>query len=123
MARIAVEGSQVYILDGDFIKTVPTAGGTVEKIAVAHGDLGDFSLVNQDIAVDVTSVDWTIKGIAGGPTVQKVALTGGAPVTLSMDTTLPNPQDGGASRLTRRTYTKVRDRASSLRAAGLGRCR
>jgi hypothetical protein len=94
MARIAVDASHVYVLDGDFIKTLPTAGGTVEKLAAARGDIGDISLVNQDVAVDGTSVYWTIKDVAGGPTLQKVPLAGGAPVTLSVDATgLPNPQD------------------------------
>jgi hypothetical protein len=93
MARIAVDASNVYVLDGDFIKTLPTAGGPVEKLAVARGNIGDFSLINQDIAVDGTSVYWTIKGIVGGPTLQKVALAGGAPVTLSVDTAAANGQD------------------------------
>jgi hypothetical protein len=93
MARIAVDASHVYILDADFIKTLPTAGGTVEKLAAARGSMGDFSLIDQDIAIDGTSVYWTIKEVAGGPTVQKVALAGGAPVTLAVDTTAPNPQD------------------------------
>jgi hypothetical protein len=95
MARIAVDASHVYVLDGDFIKTLPMSGGTVEKLAAVRGSIGDFSLVDQDIAIDGTSVYWTIKGVggAGGPTVQKVALTGGAPVTLSIDTALANPQD------------------------------
>jgi Carboxypeptidase regulatory-like domain len=93
MARIAVDASHVYILDDDFIKTLPTAGGTVEKLAASRGGIADVSLVNQDIAVDGTSVYWTVKDIGGGPTVQKVARTGGAPVILSVDSTLPNPQD------------------------------
>ena len=94
MARIAVDASHVYVLDADFIKTLPTAGGSVEKLAVARGDIGDMSLVNQDVAVDGTSVYWTIKDIAAGPTLQKVPLAGGAPVTLAIDTTgSPNPQE------------------------------
>ncbi|HEY2675672.1 MAG TPA: carboxypeptidase-like regulatory domain-containing protein [Steroidobacteraceae bacterium] len=93
MARITVDASHVYVLDADFIKILPTSGGTVEKLAAARGDIADSSLVNQDIVVDATSVYWTVKGIVGGPTVQKVALTGGAPVILAVDTTLPNPQD------------------------------
>jgi hypothetical protein len=93
VARIAVDPSHIYVLDADFIKTLPTAGGTVEKLAASRGDIGDLSLVNQDIAVDGTSVYWTIKGVVGGATVQKVALVGGAPITLAVDTTVPNPQD------------------------------
>jgi hypothetical protein len=94
MAPIAVDASHVYLLDGDFIKTLPTAGGIVEKLVPVRGDIGDISLVNQDIAVDGTSVYWTIKDIAGGPTLQKVPLAGGAPVTLSVDSTgLPQPQE------------------------------
>ncbi len=93
MARIAVDASRIYILDADFIKTLPTAGGTVEKLAASSGGIATLSLINQDIAVDGTSVYWTIKDIGGGPMVQKVTLTGGAPVILSVDSTLPNPQD------------------------------
>lgn len=93
MARIAVDASRIYVLDADFIKTLPTAGGTVEKLATSRGGIADSSLINQDIAVDGTSVYWTVKDVGGGPTVQKVALTGGPPVILSADTTLPNPQD------------------------------
>jgi hypothetical protein len=91
MARIAVDASYVYVLDNDFIKTLPTAGGTVEKLAPAR--VNDPTVGVQDIAVDGTSVYWTVAGSAGGPTVQKVALTGGAPVTLAVDTTLPYPQE------------------------------
>jgi hypothetical protein len=93
MARIAVDASHVYVLDPDFIKMLPKAGGTVEKLAAARGTIGDSSMTGQDVAVDGTSVYWTSAGAAGGPTLQKVALAGGAPVTLSVDTTLTNPQD------------------------------
>jgi hypothetical protein len=94
MARIAVDASHVYVLDADLIKTLPTAGGVVEKLAATRATLGDLSSVDQDIAVDGNSVYWTIKDIAGGPTLQKVPLVGGTPVTLSVDTTgPPNPQE------------------------------
>jgi hypothetical protein len=92
MARIAVDASHVYILDTDFIKTLPAAGGTVEKLAAVTGTIADFSGGGQDIAVDGSSVYWTVQGGQSGATVQKVALTGGTPVTLAIDTSLANPQ-------------------------------
>jgi len=56
MARIAVDGTRVFILDGDYIKSVPIAGGIVEKLVSAHGgSIGDFSQLNEDIATDGTS--------------------------------------------------------------------
>lgn len=95
MARIAVDGTRVFILDGDYIKSVQIAGGIVEKLVSAHGgSIGDFSQLNEDIATDGTSVYWTARDIGPGvPYVQKVSVTGGAPIVLTTEPVFAYPQD------------------------------
>jgi hypothetical protein len=94
MARIAVDQFNVFILDGGLIKVVPLAGGTIEKLASAHlGSIADFSRRNMDIVADDTSVYWTVGGMGASPVVQKVAIGGGAPVTLAPVSSTTNPQD------------------------------
>jgi hypothetical protein len=88
-ARIAVDNANIYVLDGDYIKRVPLTGGMPENLAWAHdASLGDFRIVNQDIATDGVNVYWT-----EGPTpnVHSVPVAGGMPVTL-------NAGDTGGSR-------------------------
>ena len=94
LARIAVDATSVYVLDGDFIKTIPIAGGQVQKLAAAHGEsIGDLSVANQDIASDGNSVFWTVGVVGAPPVVQKVAVTGGAPSVLSAEAVSATPQD------------------------------
>ena len=95
MVRIAVDQTSVYALDGDYIKKLPLAGGTVEVLASARlGSIGDSSMWNLDIATDGTNVYWTIKENVGLPTVQKVPISGGAPVTLASEPAMEwGPQD------------------------------
>jgi len=94
MARIAVAQTNIYILDGGMIKVLPLTGGTVEKLASAHfGLIDDLGVRSQDIAADDTSVYWTVKGFNAAPIVQKIALAGGAPVTLANEFIITNPQD------------------------------
>jgi hypothetical protein len=95
LPRITADATTVYVLDGDFIKTIPIAGGQVGKLAVAHGgSIGDISLANQDLVTDGSSVYWTV-GVGGvaPPVVQKVAVTGGAPTTLSAEGVYSSPQE------------------------------
>ncbi len=94
MARIAVDGTRVYILDGDYIKSVPITGGMVEKLVSTHGgSIADPSQLNQDIATDSTSVYWSARVIGPGvPYLQKVPVTGGAPILLANEAVIANPQ-------------------------------
>jgi Carboxypeptidase regulatory-like domain len=94
MARITADATTVYVLDGDFIKTIPIAGGQIGKLAAAHGLIGDISVQDQDLVTDGSSVFWTV-GVGGGapPVVQKVAVAGGAPTVLSAETVFTSPQD------------------------------
>ncbi len=48
---------------------------------------------NQDIVTDRSNVYWTIKGDLAPPIVQKVAVSGGAPVTLAAEAGSANAQD------------------------------
>lgn len=92
MARITSDGTAIYVLDGDYIKTIPIAGGRVGKLAAAHGgSISDVSAGNQDLVTDGTSIFWTVG--SGVPVVQKVAIAGGAPVVLSAETTFAGPQE------------------------------
>lgn len=94
LVRISANASTVYLLDGSLIKTIPIAGGKVEKLASAHlGAVADLSLISQDIATDGTNVYWTVLPIMGAPIVQKVAVSGGTPVTLANEAIVANPQD------------------------------
>jgi len=94
LARITIARSNVYILDGDLIKVVPLAGGTVEKFASARfGSIGDFSFADGDITADDMAVFWTVHPVLGETVVQKQALDGGAPVIISNGPALPAPQD------------------------------
>ena len=95
MSPIAVDSSNVYVLDGDYIKKVPLAGGTMEKVTSAHsGTIGDLSVVNQDIATDGVNIYWTTEGTGTGygPTIQKVSVLGGPTVTLASDSAYSDPQ-------------------------------
>jgi Carboxypeptidase regulatory-like domain len=84
MARIAVDQSNIYILDGDFVKKVPINGGTVEKLSPAHGgNINDDSAINQGIVTDGSSVYWIFINNGTDPAVQKIPTTGGAAVTLA----------------------------------------
>ena len=84
MPRIAADQSDIYILDGDYIKKVSINGGAIEKLGSAHGgNLGDISAINLDIVTDGFNVYWTYN--AGyGPVVQKISTTGGTPITLAV---------------------------------------
>jgi len=94
LARIAVGQDKIVILDGDLIKQMATGGGTVEKLAAAHGtSIGDLSVRNQDIATDGVNVYWTVDNQTTGPTVRKVPLGGGTVETLSVSTAFTYPQD------------------------------
>ena len=93
MARIASDSANIYVLDGDYIKKVPLAGGTMTAVASANlGSIGDASQVGLDIATDGVAVYWTIGGVGGGLTVQKVPIAGGAPTTLASDSAWADPQ-------------------------------
>ena len=82
LPRIAADQNNIYILDADLIKVLPLAGGTVERLAPAHaGALGGLGAVSEDITTDGTNVYWSMDGNAAA--VQKVAVGGGAPVTLA----------------------------------------
>jgi len=51
MARIAIDQTNIYILDGDLIKKLPFSGGIVENLAPAHGgSIADQSAANQDMS-------------------------------------------------------------------------
>lgn len=94
MARIALVGSDIYILDGALIKVLPATGGMPEKFAAAHfGAADDLSLRSMDIAADATSVFWTVKEISGAPVVQKAALGDGNAEIIAVTTAASGPQD------------------------------
>jgi Carboxypeptidase regulatory-like domain len=88
LARITTDQNNIYLLDGELIKVVPLAGGTIERLAAAlpviasTGGLGPVN-PNGDIVTDGTNVYWTADG--GGPTVQRVPVGGGAPVTVATE--------------------------------------
>lgn len=93
-ARITVHESSVYILNEDWIMKVPVAGGPIQRLGYSRaGSLGDFSQTNENIVADTDHVYWTVSPILGSPTVQKMAVTGGAAVLLSNEAEIPNPQD------------------------------
>jgi hypothetical protein len=95
MPRIAVGQNDVYVLDGDYIKKMPTNGGTLEKLASAHGGkIQDLSVQNQDIATDGSNVYWTSGLFGYGPSVQKVSTLGGTAITLAVPQgSADGPQD------------------------------
>ena len=94
MARIATDAGSVYVLDGDFIKKVPLAGGQAEKLAYTNsGVLGDVSLAAQDIATDGVSVYWTTTNGPFAPAVRKVGVTGGAVTLIGSGGGFVYPQD------------------------------
>jgi hypothetical protein len=94
MARIATDAASVYVLDGDFIKKVPLAGGQAEKLAYTNsGILGDLSLAVQDIATDGVNVYWTTTNGPFAPTVRKVGVSGGAATIIGSGGGFVNPQD------------------------------
>lgn len=94
MARIAADAASVYVLDGDFIKKVPLAGGQAEKLAYTNSAiLGDLSLTVQDIATDGFNVYWTTTNGPFAPAVRKVAVSGGAVTIIGSGGGFVNPQD------------------------------
>lgn len=95
MARIAVDQTTIYILDGNFIKTVPIAGGPIGKLSSANGGLiGALNAQDQDIATDGTNVYWSVSGGQGlSPMVQQIAVAGGMPLTLSAGGMFGSPED------------------------------
>jgi hypothetical protein len=94
MARIAADAGHIYVLDGDFIKKVPLAGGQAEKLAYTNGDvLGDLSLTAQDVATDGVSVYWTTTNGPFAPAVRKVSVTGGAVTVIGSGGAIVSPQD------------------------------
>ena len=94
LARIAADAGNVFILDGDFIKTIPIVGGTLDKVASAHGgSIGDQSAQNQDLVAGGGNLYWTLSDGQSPPVVQKVASAGGTPAVLSAEATLVQPQE------------------------------
>jgi hypothetical protein len=96
LARIAADANSLYVLDGDYVKKLPIAGGQAQKLAYTNdGVLGDFSLKAQDIATDGTSVYWTTDNGAGvtAPVVRKVPVAGGAVTTIAREAVFTNTQD------------------------------
>jgi hypothetical protein len=96
LARIAADANSLYVLDGDYVKKLPLAGGQAQKLAYTNdGVLGDFSLKAQDIATDGTSVYWTTDNGAGvtAPVVRKVPVAGGAVTTIAREAVFTNTQD------------------------------
>jgi hypothetical protein len=93
MARIAADASNVYVLDGSFIKKIPLGGGQAEKLAYTSTVLDDLSLTVQDIATDGSSVYWTTTNGPSAPTVRKVSVSGGAVTILGSSGGFVNPQD------------------------------
>jgi hypothetical protein len=89
LPRITADQANLYVLDGDLIKTMPLGGGRFEKLASAHGGvIGDIGAVNQDITADGTNVYWSVSS-----TVQMVPASGGAVVTLAVVGGPAPPQD------------------------------
>jgi hypothetical protein len=89
LPRIAADQTNLYVADGEFIKTLPLAGGMLEKLTTANG--ASFSIrgtTDPDIAADGTNVYWSY---GGG--VQKVPASGGTAVTLASGTGAMNPMD------------------------------
>jgi len=94
LAQIAVANSNVYVLDGDFIKFVPLAGGMPEKVAPARGgSLDNISFVDGDITADNQNIYWSIHSVSGSTVVRQTAQSGGDSITLSGGGGIPNPQD------------------------------
>ena len=92
LAQIAVANSNIYILDRDFIKVVPVAGGQVEKVAPARGGLlSDGSFTGGDIIADAQNIYWSVHPVLGAVVVRQVAQSGGDPITLSSGGGIPNP--------------------------------
>lgn len=81
MAGIAVDQTTIYVLDGDFIKMVPIAGGPIGILSSANGGFIDaLNVQDQHIATDGINVYWTISGGSGlSPMVQQVGVAGGIP--------------------------------------------
>jgi len=94
MARIAISQSNVYILDGEYIKAVPLTGGSVEKVVGSAGTaIADFSVQAGDITADIDHIFWTTKDVAGAPVVRQLTLAGGGPVVIANEANFVNPQD------------------------------
>lgn len=94
MPRIAVSQAQVYVLDGEYVKAVPLAGGSIEKVSAAgNGAIGDFSVLPGDITADDNNVYWTMRDVTGSTTVRQLATTGGNAIVIAGAGGATNPQD------------------------------
>jgi hypothetical protein len=94
LPRIAADQSNLYVLDGVLLKSMPLGGGTLEKLASAHGGaIVDLAGINQDIATDGVNVYWSVTSSADQVTVRKVPVSGGAVVTLAADSGFGYPQN------------------------------
>ena len=95
VARIAADTSNIYVLDGDYIKKLPIAGGIPMKLAAAHApNLGDASAIDYDITTDGTNVYWTVGSISNSaPTVRSVPVAGGSVTTLALEGAGSRPMD------------------------------
>lgn len=93
LTRIAADQNNIYVLDGELVKVVPLAGGMVERLAAATALISNLGPVNLDgdIVTDGTNVYWTADG-ATAATVQSAPVTGGAPVTLAVDSLASSTQ-------------------------------
>ena len=94
MPRIAISQSTVYLLDGEYIKAVPLAGGIVEKVAsAAGGAINDVSVRSGDITADLDNLYWTMTDVAGLTVVRQLSITGGSPLVIANEGNAANPQD------------------------------
>jgi len=94
MPRIAITQSQVYVLDGEYIKAVPLAGGMIEKVSAAgNGAIDDFSWRPGDITADDNNVYWTMTDVAGSTAVRQLATPGGNAILIAGPGSPANPQD------------------------------
>ncbi len=68
LPRVIVAGGRLLVLDGEYVKTLPLAGGTLDKVAVTD-HLEDLASNTGDLAADATAVYLFSAGIGlGDPT-------------------------------------------------------
>ena len=87
LGRLAVAGGNVYFTTGGSLEKVPVGGGmpvTLTSVDTSKSRIGFLT-------IDATSVYWTAAYSGADGTVMKMALSGGAPVTLAARQNLPGP--------------------------------
>jgi hypothetical protein len=95
LPQVIVSGGHLLVLDGEYVKTLPLAGGTLDKVAVTD-HLEDLASITGDVAADAAAVYLYNAGIGlGDPTpasVVRISLDGSPRSTFAVPG-IAAPQD------------------------------